>query len=500
VLLSALDASGMSWRSARVLRTNQLWVFALIASLACSEAKPAPPPPPAAKPAIEAAVAEPGPPKRLFARKLVSRIREKPTLDAKQRGYLRAGTVVMAKTAEPVSHERCLRGWFELAETGGFVCDGREVTAFVGDTLPDRQPTSADRRARLPYRYAYNRGQGTPMYKRLPTEQEALYWEDGVLPPDAGVPEAPPATDAGPPEPTGPAKLSDLQGERGALVRRKLNRGFHVSLDREFETPTRRYWRSMSNGYIPHARMVPIEGSAFHGVDLSAEGGPQLPLAFAVGEVATVRENERGRPVPGTPLQHHESFPITASKPLRNRDHWVLPDGRLVRADAVTRIEATPRPNGIGEQDRWIDLDLTTQSLVAYLGDKPVYATLVSTGRIRNERNPAVNHETPTGRFHILSKHVSATMDGDHAIFGAYSLEDVPYVQFFRGAFALHGAFWHDKFGRPASHGCINLAPADALWLFDWTLPEVPLAWHAAYPQSVGGGTWLIIRGKTPPG
>jgi hypothetical protein len=84
---------------------------------------------------------------------------------------------------------------------------------------------------------------------------------------------------------------------------------------------------------------------------------------------------------------------------------------------------------------------------------------------------------------------------------GPYSLEDVPYVQFFKGAYALHGAFWHDRFGRPSSHGCINLAPEDARWLFDWTTPTVPRAFHAAYPsESAGRGTVLVIRGTTPGG
>ena len=130
-----------------------------------------------------------------------------------------------------------------------------------------------------------------------------------------------------------------------------------------------------------------------------------------------------------------------------------------------------------------------------------MYATLISSGRVRNSNNPLLNHETPAGQYRILSKHTSATMDGDHAIFGAYSLEDVPYVQFFKGAYALHGAFWHDRFGRPSSHGCINLAPEDARWLFDWTSPEVPRAWHAAYPVPPGPrGTLLVIRGATPRG
>src|SRR5690606_37260734 len=118
---------------------------------------------------------------------------------------------------------------------------------------------------------------------------------------------------------------------------------------------------------------------------------------------------------------------------------------------------------------------------------------LVSTGCVRRGSNPLLNHETPAGSFRILSKHTTATMDGDHAIFGAYSLEDVPYVQFFKGAYALHGAFWHDRFGRPSSHGCINLAPEDARWLFEWTLPTAPGAWHAAYPRAPAKGTLLVV-------
>ena len=439
-------------------------------------------------------------PKRLFARKFVARVRAAPSIQSPQLGYLRAGTVLTAKTAEPVGFERCRRGWYEIAEPpSGFVCDGREVTAFDGDTLPDRQPTRADRKAPLPYRYAYNRVQGTPMYKRLPTEHEALFWEDGVLTGDAGVPEEPLAAmglpdDAG--TPNRPRTLSELQGERGGLVRRRLNRGFHMSLDREFEGERRKYWRSMSNGYIPHGRLVPLEGSSFHGV---AE--PQLPLAFAARkEAPKQREAAPGRLVAAGALAYHESFAIGEEREVRKRSYLVTPGGELVRPEDITRIEKATRPAGIGPSDAWIDVDLSTQSLVAYEGDTPVYATLVSTGRVRNENNPLLNHSTPAGKYRILSKHVSATMDGDHAVFGAYSLEDVPYVQFFQGAYALHGAFWHDRFGKPASHGCINLAPEDARWLFDWTSPEVPDAWHAAYPAGEQRGTWLVIRGTTPPG
>jgi lipoprotein-anchoring transpeptidase ErfK/SrfK len=480
-------------------------LFALCAALVLAgcapeaEAAQPPAPEPVAKPAPPAPA--PGPPRRLFARKHVSRVRSAPSLESQQLGYLRAGTLLTAKTDKPVGFDRCRRGWYEIAEApGGFVCDGREVTAFDGDTLPDRQPTRANRAAALPYRYAYNRKGAlpTPMYKRLPTEDEARIWEDGIVPPDAGLPEGALlalgiGSDAGVPE---RGTLDELQGERGALVRRRLNPGFHVSLDREFDTAQRRYWRTMSNGYIPHHRMVEITGSTFRGI-----AAPTLPLAFVASKsVPMHREVAPGRLGPAGELPYHASFPVGEERELKQRRYLVTPAGELVRADQVVRLDPAKRPASIGAEERWIDVDLATQSLVAYVGDTPVYATLVSTGRVRNPNNPQVNHATPTGTYRLLSKHVSATMDGDHAVFGAYSLEDVPYVQFFQGAYALHGAFWHDRFGKPASHGCINLAPEDARWLFDWTSPQVPVAWHAAYPVGNERGTWLVIRGTTPPG
>ena len=453
-----------------------------------------------------APVVEPeGPPRRLFARKFVSKLRTAPALDAPQLGYLRAGTVLTAKTAKPVGHDRCLRGWYEVAETGGFVCDGREVIAFDGDRFPDRVPTQADRSAVLPYRYAFNKVAGTPMYKRLPVEEEALFWEDGIMTGDGGVEagaieevnEESAAEDAGEREPSRPATLAELSGERGALVRRKLARGFHVSLDRDFETGRRRYWRTLSNGYIPYERMVELTGSTFRGV---AE--PHLPLAFVVQSEGTPiqRQNERGTLVGAGTLPYHSSFAVSGELTVSRKSYLTTEDGLLVRADLVTRIDAAVPPEGVAPGERWLDVDLDHQSLVAYEGDRPVYVTLVSTGRVRKGNNPLLNHETPAGRYRLLSKHTTATMDGDHAIFGAYSLEDVPHVQFFKGAYALHGAFWHDRFGRPSSHGCINLAPEDARWLFEWTLPEVPKPWHAAYPLVPAKGSTLIIHGTTPRG
>ena len=152
--------------------------------------------------------------------------------------------------------------------------------------------------------------------------------------------------------------------------------------------------------------------------------------------------------------------------------------------------------------EKWIDVDLTNQSLVAYEGARPIYATLISSGRVLDEDDPLKNFATPTGSFRLTSKHLTATMDGDHALDGPYSIEDVPYVMYFQLAYALHSAFWHDSFGRPRSHGCINLAPDDARFIFNWATPELPKGWHGVYPQEGKGdellGTRLYIRGEAP--
>ena len=143
------------------------------------------------------------------------------------------------------------------------------------------------------------------------------------------------------------------------------------------------------------------------------------------------------------------------------------------------------RPGEIDAEDRWIHVSLSEQTLVAYEGSEPVFATSVSTGR--------EGFETPTGLFRIQSKHVSTTMDDLHSKDEAYLIEDVPWTMYFEGNFALHAAFWHLSFGRVRSHGCVNLAPADARWLFQWSGPTLPASWHGVFARGDAPGTWIYI-------
>jgi len=157
----------------------------------------------------------------------------------------------------------------------------------------------------------------------------------------------------------------------------------------------------------------------------------------------------------------------------------------MFRTSSLRNAEQRERPEGVGADARWIHVDLSEQTLVAYEGDRPVFATIVSTG--------AQGFETPRGLFRIQSKHVSTTMDNLAAAGAEYSIEDVPWTMYFEGNYALHGAFWHSNFGRVRSHGCVNLAPTDARWLFRWSTPTLPESWHGGFATRSSPGTHVLI-------
>jgi lipoprotein-anchoring transpeptidase ErfK/SrfK len=104
---------------------------------------------------------------------------------------------------------------------------------------------------------------------------------------------------------------------------------------------------------------------------------------------------------------------------------------------------------------RWIDVNLSTQSVYAYEGDTVVNSFVVSTG---TSLTPTV-----TGRYKIWIKFKSTSMSGP-----GYYLPNVPYVMYFYKGYGLHGTYWHNNFGTPMSHGCVNLTIPDAEWLYNF--------------------------------
>jgi len=132
-------------------------------------------------------------------------------------------------------------------------------------------------------------------------------------------------------------------------------------------------------------------------------------------------------------------------------------------------------------EEKWIEVDLSEQKLTAYEGTKVVLSTKISSGRSR----------TPTviGKFRIQRKYESQLMSGP-----GYYLPAVPYVMYFYGNYALHGAYWHNNWGTPMSHGCINMRREDAKFLYDWTGPVMPTNAKSVMSTKENPGTWVIVH------
>ncbi|HNS51480.1 MAG TPA: LysM peptidoglycan-binding domain-containing protein [Anaerolineae bacterium] len=108
-----------------------------------------------------------------------------------------------------------------------------------------------------------------------------------------------------------------------------------------------------------------------------------------------------------------------------------------------------------GGGGKWIEVDLSSQRLYAHQGNTVVYSFIVSTGIAR--------YPTPTGTFRVYAKYLSTPMSGP-----GYYLPGVPHTMYFYRGYAIHGTYWHNNFGHPMSHGCINLTRANAAALYGW--------------------------------
>ena len=352
-------------------------------------------------------------------------------------------------------------------------------------------------------------------------------------PVDAGV-------DAGRP------KLKSLKG-RGVLVR-TMARGFYLALDRSFTSNGARWWRTSFGFAVPFDRIMvqpgvtkhvgswfeaipvgapgPIDDAGSGDASLDASGGAaSLEAGAASGGAASLEagtaSGDAGGPdaaSAGTVLFVSVGFArklevsddekkITWGPELPKRSAVML-NGRRATVSGVTYHQTTARfwvrmmdltpahpafPADLRPNEKWIDVDLTRQALVAFEGMRPVFATLISSGR-RNPQDKEKDFPTPTGSYRIREKHVTTTMDGDVASDGPYSIEDVPWVMYFQGSYALHAAFWHDAFGHMRSHGCVNMAPEDARTLFAWTDPPLPAGWHGAFSRDDASGTRIIVH------
>jgi hypothetical protein len=238
--------------------------------------------------------------------------------------------------------------------------------------------------------------------------------------------------------------------------------------------------RERSDEYVREVNVHLVRPSTFDGVYLESQ--PAYPFAWILG---TVRPSAfpGGPGDPEFPLYHRYDRVNIYSAERRDGLVWYLIDSnQWIKAWYVGMVDVDHRPPGVGPGERWVEVDLYEQTLAAYEGDRMVYATLVSTG--------LPQWETRRGLFRIHEKIYVAKMSGQEGKPDYYYLEDVPWTMYFDYDIGLHGAYWHDSFGHRHSHGCVNLPPISAQWLYQWTTPFVP----EGVNRYRATGTWVWVH------
>lgn len=457
-----------------------------------------------------------------------------PDTQSERVGELRLGAKV-ARSQDPVSTQGCAGGWYAIYPVG-YVCAGESATLDLEHPLVRAIAVEPDRSQPMPYSYAFVRSIA-PNYLRVPGKDEQFKYEmrlerhlrsykrltDEWDKLEVGANDVP-LDEMGRgadviPDHARPLDMNRRFGGNGdesvpwwleggerkipnvssfkappyAVIADRIKRHAGVALIGSFISPeasmSRRFAIATDGRLLPADKLKADSGSAFHGHDIREIG---LPVAFVYRSGARAYGYVEGKLKKGDELQRREMIPLTGTvKEIAGIRMVETRDGRWLKsADLKTIAKPTQLPWHAKDQRRWIDVSILAQTLVLWQGSTPVYATLVSTGR-DGVGDPQKTLSTPLGTFNIWQKHVTATMDSNVAE-KEFELRDVPWVMYFKGGYALHAAYWHDDFGRARSHGCINLSPIDARFVFRWTTPDVPPHWHSADAGDLFGKGTLV--------
>ncbi len=290
--------------------------------------------------------------------------------------------------------------------------------------------------------------------------------------------------------PDGTFGYRDLLVAEEGVPETQLLPGFGVGITREGQKPGgERYGLTTHGFWLPLRDLRRVSAPLFRGAALAA--GDALDVGWVRAERAQLRQAPGGAPrkelVPRqTRVQVLESRQQGGKAWLR-----IGPDEWLLAAD-VARPSLGARPASVKAGERWFDVELSSQTLTAYVGDHPVFSTLISTGRGRDGSELA----TPKGEQRIWVKLLQSDMDNLENLEAneAYAIQAVPWVMYFNQGVGLHGTFWHRAFGRVQSHGCVNLSPVDAERVFDWAGPRLPTGWTAALPTVYDQGSLVRVR------
>ena len=311
-------------------------------------------------------------------------------------------------------------------------------------------------------------------------------------------------------------------------VRRHTGLAFLGSFPTGDDSFDRRFAVTTDLRLVPATKVKPDSASPFHGV--AVKSVEALPFAWVRTKEAHVYRFDGDKPEKTDATLERRTIHKLSGKTRKvgNVTYREAADGRWLKGTEVgAAIVPAEWPKAAADGEKWIDISIENQVLIAWQGKVPMYATLVSTGQ-DGMGDWQTTKSTIRGTFRIRDKHVTATMDSNGRSAegggpapgaaappaaaggdehdenygktvrrgqGTFELRDVPWVQYFAAGFALHTAYWHDVFGIARSHGCVNLSPIDAHWLFGFSDPPVPPGWHGveAGPDS-GQGTTVVVH------
>jgi lipoprotein-anchoring transpeptidase ErfK/SrfK len=396
-------------------------------------------------------------------------------------GTVAEGTRVAVKGTVKANHGGCSKLWYAV-EPFGYMCS-HDVRASA--EAPTTEPTLKVREgSRLPFLYVMSlvkEGDKIPMW----------------------------------------ATLDDMKKQ--AEPERQLERGDTVAVEKPFVWDGVKYWITVEGKVLPQKGFATMGGGAeWHGIELGAE--TPLPFGWITPDKANVYDAPPDKPSSkATPVQLARRTRVSiVGEQMVGKRNWLkvtvaappppptsgniiaesdskkksataepspapINGGEMwVSADAVNEVRAHERPKTVpANVDKWIDVDLGEQVLILYEADKPVFATLVSSGR-------AI--PTPMGTYPVWAKAAAITMKNQPYEDKEYFVNKVPWSTFFQWHNAIHGAYWHDRFGVVKSHGCVNVSPLDARHVFEWVTPTLPPGWTGLRPLDLLVSPYVVTR------
>lgn len=264
------------------------------------------------------------------------------------------------------------------------------------------------------------------------------------------------------------------------------------------------YWFDVGDGFIHSSPIVPVGEYFNEPEDVPADG--------FWGEITVPTSWQHWEPK----LRSTRYYDLAFGAVFKVLDQAEEEDGRIwykllddaypthqwwVQASHVKRLSDRafePISPNVPAAEKLIEVIIDEQSMTCYEGSRPVFITRIASGTSFQDGSGTIHHfHTPYGEHYVQRKTPTRHMIGGESIDDSYDLPGVPWCTFFtRNGAAIHGCYWHNDYGAPRSHGCVNVTPDAANWIYRWVLPEVDASdeYHFTPQEERDIATKIIVK------